>query len=545
MSKILISYRREDSADVTGRIYDRLIQAFPKAVFRDVDSMPPGIDFRHHLDEQVAKCDVFLAVIGRNWMKLKSRTGKSRLEDPRDFVRIEIESALKRRIPVIPVLVSGAVIPPVDRLPVSLQDLSYRHSVVVRSDPDFHRDMDRLIEHLRVQIEGQQAHVRPPEAQHTVSEPIATAEAACSVVKGTGQENVEIAVAPSSSEPQPEVMQPQEEAPVVFTDAHSIVRDGNATVEEVRSKCARLEEDRVEETVPSSELDTPKRVLEAVEEEPATPTSASRVTAGQSQSYMFGLIVLILVIGAVVWFLVIQPEKKHVIMNNTPIPSPEMIRISPDSFLMGSNSASEAPIHKVTFTKPFAIARYETTFEEYDHFAQATKRILPPDRGTGRGRRPVINISQDDAEDYAKWLSQQTGKRYRLPTEAEWEYAARSGGKNEIWAGTSNESDLAAYAVFSSGGIEEVGSRKPNGLGLYDMSGNVFERVQDCWIGNYRDAPTDGSAWGRCRHGSAVLRGGSWFHAADSLRTTYRWTYEVYPYTAPFIGFRLAQDLEP
>ncbi|MEO5780209.1 MAG: toll/interleukin-1 receptor domain-containing protein [Arthrobacter oryzae] len=112
MNKILISYRREDSADVTGRIYDRLIQQFGReAVFMDVDSIPLGVDFRVHLDEQVAKCEVFLAVIGRDWMQHLGSTGRTRLDDPRDFVRIEIESALKRQIPVIPVLVRGASIP--------------------------------------------------------------------------------------------------------------------------------------------------------------------------------------------------------------------------------------------------------------------------------------------------------------------------------------------------------------------------------------------------------------------------------------------------
>ncbi|QPD06388.1 MAG: hypothetical protein Nkreftii_004162 [Candidatus Nitrospira kreftii] len=149
MSKILISYRREDSADVTGRIYDRLIQVFPQSVFRDVDSIPLGVDFRTYLDEQVAKCDVFLAVIGRDWLRGKGRKGKSRLEDSGDFVRIEIESALKRQVPVIPVLVQGAKIPAAERLPVSIQALSYRNGIVVRPDPDFHKDMDRLIGHLK------------------------------------------------------------------------------------------------------------------------------------------------------------------------------------------------------------------------------------------------------------------------------------------------------------------------------------------------------------------------------------------------------------
>jgi formylglycine-generating enzyme required for sulfatase activity len=155
MSKILISYRRDDSADVTGRIYDRLTQQFDRAsVFKDVDSIPLGVDFRIYLDEQVAKCDVFLAVIGRDWIRKRGSKGKSRLEEPGDFVRIEVESALKRQIPVIPVLVGGASIPPAERLPASIQDLSYRHGIVVRPDPDFHRDLDRLIEYLKQQISG-------------------------------------------------------------------------------------------------------------------------------------------------------------------------------------------------------------------------------------------------------------------------------------------------------------------------------------------------------------------------------------------------------
>lgn len=150
MSKILISYRQEDSADVTGRIYDRLVHQFGReAVFKDVDSTPLGVDFRTFLDQQVAECDTFLAVIGRNWIKAKDRKGKSRLEDPGDFVRIEVESALKRNIPIIPVLVGGASIPPAALLPTSIQDLSYRHGIAVRPDPDFHKDMDRLIAHLR------------------------------------------------------------------------------------------------------------------------------------------------------------------------------------------------------------------------------------------------------------------------------------------------------------------------------------------------------------------------------------------------------------
>ena len=172
MSKILISYRREDSADVTGRIYDRLVQQFgQEAVFKDVDSIPLGVDFRAYLDEQVAKCEVFLAVIGRDWMKAKGRKGTSRLEDPGDFVRIEIESALKRQMPVVPVLVQGAKIPEAERLPASIQELSYRHGIVVRPDPDFHKDMDRLIVHLKFPTRGFSEPQSRPDSQAKLSAP--------------------------------------------------------------------------------------------------------------------------------------------------------------------------------------------------------------------------------------------------------------------------------------------------------------------------------------------------------------------------------------
>lgn len=426
MSKILISYRREDSADATGRIYDRLVQQFGRtAVFKDVDSIPLGIDFRTYLDQQVAKCDVFLAVIGRNWMKPQGQKGKSRLADPADFVRLEIEAALKRQIPVIPVLVEGASIPPVDRLPTSLQALSYRNGIVVRPDPDFHRDMDRLIEHLRAQVEREQGHFPPIDVPQTASDMNATTKETHYEVEPPGQRRMDAAVLPSKA-------------------------------------------------------DSPHRLVERVQEEQAISIPPSQKTTDQSQSFMFGVIGLIVLIGGVAAFLILQPKQppvepikyqspsvvekqeerpaqvttppvptkpveptvlpgnqdmavKKPVKTSTPsIPSPAMIRIVAGSFVMGKEESN----HEVHFAKPFAIAKYETTFDEYDRFAQATGRELPKDEGWGRGQRPVINVNWDDATAFAQWLSEQTGKRYRLPTEAEWEYAARSGGLDQEWAGT-------------------------------------------------------------------------------------------------------------
>jgi len=145
VDSVFISYRRHDSQHITGRIYDRLAARFGKElVFKDVDSIPLGLDFREHIREQVGRCAVLLAVIGRNWNPLAA-SGQPRLSDLRDHLRIEIESALERNIPVIPVLVDGVESPNEDDLPKSLASLAYRNGMPVRPDPDFHHDMDRLV----------------------------------------------------------------------------------------------------------------------------------------------------------------------------------------------------------------------------------------------------------------------------------------------------------------------------------------------------------------------------------------------------------------
>ena len=139
MTSVFVSYRREDSRHQAGRLYDRLVAHFgPEQVFKDVDSIPLGLDFREVLTERVAGCDVFIAVIGDAWLSIAKKGGKRRLDDPGDFVRIEIEAALSRQIPVIPVLVGEAPVPPAEELPESLRGLSFRNGLPVRPDPDFH-----------------------------------------------------------------------------------------------------------------------------------------------------------------------------------------------------------------------------------------------------------------------------------------------------------------------------------------------------------------------------------------------------------------------
>jgi len=200
---------------------------------------------------------------------------------------------------------------------------------------------------------------------------------------------------------------------------------------------------------------------------------------------------------------------------------PQMVWIAAGSFKMGSNKGDddEKPVHRVSITQNFAMGRYEVTFAEYDKFAEATGREKPNDQGWGRGSRPVIHVSWHDAVAYAEWLSQQTGKTYRLPTEAEWEYVARAGTTTKYWWGNSIGSNKGNCGYLSYNKVP-VGSYKANKFGIYDTVGNVFEWVQDIF-GDYSSSlssdPT-GPSIGSAR----VFRGGGWNHSASACRAAYR-----------------------
>lgn len=211
---------------------------------------------------------------------------------------------------------------------------------------------------------------------------------------------------------------------------------------------------------------------------------------------------------------------------------PEMVEIPGGDFLQGDViTRPNNPLLKVT-VNGFMIGKYEVTFEEYDQYVELAGGRSPNDETLGRQRRPVTDVMWEDAVAYAKWLSQVTGKRYRLPTESEWEYAAGSGGKDTVWAGTSDENQLKDYAVYmvNAKHVETVGSKKPNGFGLYDMSGNVWELVGDCFA----------KAGKEC--GFHMLRGGCRSNKAEPLRISYQLPSNVGSRNN-LMGFRLAQDI--
>ena len=227
---------------------------------------------------------------------------------------------------------------------------------------------------------------------------------------------------------------------------------------------------------------------------------------------------------------------------------PEMVRIPGGTFAQGDvegvGHADEQPLRDVTVPE-FLLGKFEVTFEEYQRYTIAMGKDLPNDENWGEGQRPVINVSWDDAKAYAQWLSEATGKPYRLSTESEWEYVARSGDKQETWAGTSEESELVNYAVFGAIKTVEVGSKQRNEFWIYDLSGNVWEWVEDCWHDNYNGAPTDGAAWleaGGAICTQRVIRGGAWGNGPGTIRSSDRDRGSPVNLN-DFIGFRLAQDI--
>jgi formylglycine-generating enzyme required for sulfatase activity len=409
MSKVFISYRRDDSAGYAHAIHSKLGQYFSKdQVFMDVDTVEPGVDFVRVIEEAVGECDVLIALIGKRWASVDSGT-TSRLHDPEDFVGLEISTALARDIRVVPVLVDGITMPSEKMLPPALKALTRRQAMEI-SHTRYEYDVGQVISAIR----GILGHDK----------------------------------------------------------RHTDVEERNAGEE--RNRANR----EVEQ--PKIQTSTGQLVLERLE----TRLDPGAVFRDKLEDSSQG---------------------------------PEMMVIPTGTFRMGDLQSkrwtvTEKPVHEVKILKPFAMGRYEVTFEEYDRFAAAIGRKLPDDGGLGRGRQPVINVSWDEALAFTDWLSNKTAKRYRLPSEAEWEYAARGGTETPYWWGDKMKPGMANC---NRNEPSLVGSFPANPFGLYDIVGNVGEWIQDDWHWNYHGAPTDGSAWEGIE-GTLRRLADVWFKAANS-----------------------------
>jgi|GEM_PF-2681570 len=463
MAKIFVSYRIDDTRAIAGRIVAQLQQSFGEdAVIFDAEDVPLGINIRKHLASVVGQCGVLLALVGKSWLAAADE-GQTSLQDPSDFQRVAIESALSAGVPVVPVFVDKAPRPRERELPVSLAEFAFLTGVAIDSGIGFDTQMERL-------IKGIESHVHTPARRP------------------------EAPAAPV--------------APV------------------------RVEEDR--------EALAAKRKLALQQAEQEIRQKTQHIVQARTAQ-----------------------EKSKLLHSFRDIPvAPEMVVIPTGYFLMGSPASeperrdNEGPQHEV-LVRRFAAGKYPVTFDEYDIYARATGAELPDDEGWGRGRRPVINVSWEDAQGYIQWLNQEAraeldGRYYRLLTEAEWEYVCRAGTATPFYTGATVSADQANYDgsfIYGEGrkgrslkATIEVGSYPPNPWGLYDLIGNVWEWVEDRFHDNYRGAPKDGVAWESGKGGNRVLRGGSWDSVPERLRSAYR-NMSPQENRCSYDGFRVARTL--
>jgi formylglycine-generating enzyme required for sulfatase activity len=457
MPKIFISYRRDDSAGMAGRVYDRLEARFGRDnIFMDIDAIPLGVDFREHLHREVGECDVVLAVIGRNWFG-RTAEGVRRLDDPKDFVRIEIEAALARGIPVIPVLIDKVTMPAESELPASVASLAYRNAILVDPGRDFHGQVDRLIRGIdRLFEQG-------------------------------------AAPAPKPAAPRPAAVEP---APVPDEPAKRITnRIGMKLV-----------------LIPSGTF---------LMGSPRSDQDASNFHI----------------------CLTFQEEPQHRVQITRP-------------FYLGATAVTVGQFRKVVEATGLR-TEAETDGKGSYGWNQTTKKWEQNPKYTWRNpgfaqtdEHPVVNVSWNDAIAFCNKLSeleglkpcyqsaggaQPGGEGYRLPTEAEWEYACRAGSITRYTFGDDAGSlgeyawddagSLGEYAWFdgNSGGMTHpVGQKRANAFGLHDMHGNVWEWCWDWYAADYYRESPGADPLGPSQAAFRVLRGGSWYNVPQGSRSALR-----------------------
>ena len=449
MAKIFLSYRRGDSAGVVGRISDRLRVPFePDSVFVDVDSVPLGVDFQEYIESVLSHCDVFLAVIGPDWAG-QINTGR-RIDDPRDWVRIEVEAALMRGLPVIPVLIDHTRVPSEADLPPSLVPLVRRNAVRVDQGLDFPVHVDRLIRGIKLLFQGAKV---------------------------------------------------------------------------------------------------------------ATVWSLLRGALPKRQWLYLAALLLLALLGIILTLKLLQP-----ITDFTNSIGMRLVRIEPGSFQMGSTKYQidqlmrlfpdskrkrfddEQPRHPVEITRPFFLGIHEVTVGQFRSFVEESGHQTEAEKDgqgsyvwnqteetweldPGKNWRnpgfsqtddyPVVCVSHNDAMAFCRWLSQKEGRTYRLPTEAEWEFACRAGMAGLFPWGDDigKQGEHVWFNGNSDSKTHPVGQKNPNAWGLYDMLGNVREWCAD-WYDEkyYASSPSVAvDPPGPPKASRRVYRGGGWDDDAGAV----------------------------
>lgn len=405
-SRIFINYRREDSQGITGRIFDRLENHFgSKNIFIDVDSIGLGLDFSDVIDNGLRKSDIFLSIIGKNWLAVRDNNGR-RIDNPDDFVRLEIDFALSQQKRIIPILVEGSSLPKRSTLPKELSAL-VRYNALRINHESFNSDVTRLIKSL---------------------------------------EEIDL--------------------------------------EKKNQKI--VEKERVEKE---------KKRQAAAEKERLVRTSRLKY-----------------------YDLSIDELNERL----------EMVFVKGGSFKLGKNSFFGGS-GKVSKVEDFRIAKFLTRVDEYRLFCHMRNLKMPKLKPQFENPNyPIVNINWFEAVSYCEWISSISGSNFRLPSELEWEFAALGGNSsnNYKWAGSNKASEVAWYDKNSGMTSHAVGGKLPNELGLYDMSGNVYEWCVDDYNGQ----------------NNKVIRGGCWSHIMKKAEVNTR-DFMMPLSRLDYIGFRIVEDL--
>ncbi len=593
MIKIFLSYRRDDSRAIAGRIFDRLEAKFGRdCVFMDVDTIPLGTDFRKHLQQAVSQCNIFLAVIGEHWLSSCDAKGARRLDSPKDFVRIEVETALTRGIPVIPVLVGHDDMPSPEELHGTLQELAFRHALVVDMGTDFHHHIDRLIRGIErlVPPPGDQGDVSPPRASNSQNRlipppaPEASAsetsldskqakidlppdvlaqmlEKSISNIQENNRQGREAATRVLFGQPAPSIPPaPLPDLATQMANAKSQAEQLHAQAQAALSKYDYAAAVNLLEQIPVK-LRNQQRYIEAVTKRDRLAELEATISQLVSEHEHRELI------APVQQALELFPGRADLVALQSQLP----LDIRWPGHIAGDQAIIEilnlqipfrwCPAGKYTMGSP----RDETGRRDNENQVQieltqgfwlgetvVTQELYAAVMNTNPShfkgpQRPVEQVSWNEAQAFCtaftKLLRNEgllaANSNIRLPTEAEWEYACRAGTTTAYSFGN-DAAQLGQYAWFEGNSGKEtkpVGTHKANPLGLYDMHGNVWEWCQDGSEEKLRggEDPVVGS------RSSRVVRGGSWVNVAFFVRSSFR-DYYTPNLRSYCIGFRVVAE---